>query len=144
MKIAALTDIPEYGYSLQYQLPADFLRMDEIRDGTLLPMWHWHLSAGIDPLWQIEGRKILTNIEAPLHLRYGAKIADPSQWDSTFVEAFACMLAAEMCESITQSSTKKQSALQDFDTAIKAARASSAIERPPQQQRETSWFTARL
>lgn len=143
-KIAALTETPEFGYTLQYQLPADFLRMDEIRDSSLLPVWHWHWSNGIDPRWQIEGRKILTDIESPLYLRYGALITDPSQWDSTFVEAFACALAAEMCESITQSSTKKTAAQQDFDTALKAARAASAIERPPIQQQDTSWYTSRL
>ena len=142
VKVAALTDVPEFGYSLQYQLPADFLRMDEIRDSSLLPLWHW--GNGADPRWQIEGRRILTDIESPLHLRYGAYIPDPSQWDSTFSEAFACALAVEMCESITQSSTKKQSAQQDFDTAMKAARSASAIERPRIQQHETSWYTARL
>lgn len=144
MKIGALIEKPEFGYALKYQLPSDFLRMDEIRDGSMLPIWHWYWMRSIEPQWQIEGRQILTNIEAPLHLRYGSKATDPSQWDSTFVEAFACLLAYEMCESITQSSTKKQAAGQDFDAAIKAARSASAIERPPIQQQETSWFTSRL
>ncbi|MFT4271816.1 MAG: hypothetical protein QM578_12450 [Pantoea sp.] len=144
VELAALTDAPTFGYSLQYQLPSDFLRMDEVRDSTMLPVWHWFWQRNISPPWQIEGRKLLTDIEAPLHLRYGSRVNDPSQWDSTFVEAFACMLAAEMCEAINQSSTKKQSAQQDFEAAIKAARAASAIERPPIMQQDTSWYTSRL
>ncbi|MEB5707368.1 hypothetical protein [Pantoea anthophila] len=143
-KLSALSDAPAYGYSHQYQLPADFLRMDEVLNSALMSPLRGAIDQLRDSPWQIEGRKILTDIEAPLHLRYGAKVTDPSQWDSSFAEAFACLLAYEMSESITQSSTKKQAAGQDFETAIKAARAASAIERPRIRQQETSWLTSRL
>ncbi|WBG90022.1 hypothetical protein N5580_13085 [Pantoea piersonii] len=143
-KLAALSEAPAYGYSTQYQLPADFLRIDEVLNSALIEAWSYSGERLSSAPWQIEGRKILTDIESPLHLRYGAKVTDPSQWDSSFAEAFACLLAYEMCESITQSSTKKQAAAQDFDTAIKAARAASAIERPRIKQQETSWLTSRL
>lgn len=141
-KLAALTEKPAYGYQLQYQLPADCLRIDAISDSTRQE-WHWENILPV-PLYQIEGRKILTDMESPLLLRYGAKVVDPSQYDSAFTEAFACALAAEICESITQSSTKKQAALQDYELAIRQARQASAIERPRIQQQDTSWYTARL
>jgi hypothetical protein len=141
-QLAALTEKPEYGYQFQYQLPSDCQRIDAISD-SIRQEWHWQNILPV-PLYQIEGRKILTDMESPIYLRYGAKVDDPSQYDSAFTEAFSCALAAEICETITQSSTKKQAALQDFELAIRQARQASAIERPPIQQQETSWYTARL
>lgn len=143
-RLAALSATPEHGFQFQYQLPSDCLRIDSVGDHLFdTRLRHsWHENMG--PLWQREGNAILSDIESPLYIRYGARITDPSQWDASFSESFACLLAAELCESITQSSTKKQSALQDLDTSLKAARSASAIERPPIQQQETSWYTARL
>ncbi|WP_312465711.1 hypothetical protein [Atlantibacter hermannii] len=141
-KLAALAEKPEYGYQLQYQLPSDCLRIDAVSD-SVREEWQWENILPV-PRYQVEGRKILTDMESPLLLRYGAKVTDPSQYDSAFTEVFACALAVEICETITQSSTKKQAALQDYELAIKQARQASAIERPPIQQQETSWYTSRL
>lgn len=141
-RLAALAEKPEYGYQLQYQLPSDCLRLDAVID-SVREEWHW-LNILPVPRYQVEGRKLLTDMESPLLLRYGAKVTDPSQYDSAFTEAFACALAVEICETITQSSTKKQAAMQDYELAIRQARQASAIERPPIQQQETSWYTARL
>lgn len=141
-QLAALTGDTVYGYQYQYQLPADCLRIDAVSD---VPHQEWHYGYHMPfPRYQVEGRKILTDMEAPIYLRYGARIDDPSHYDSAFAEAFACALAVEICEAITQSSTKKQAALQSYDLAIKQARLASAIERPPIQQQETSWYTSRL
>ncbi|ELY5938435.1 hypothetical protein SNN83_001512 [Cronobacter malonaticus] len=140
-KLAALSTAPEYGYLYQYPLPADCLRIDMV---TNLEHQDWCGYTIPIPPYQVEGRKILTDTESPVFIRYGSKVEDPALFDSAFVEAFACALALEICESITQSSTKKQAAQQDFDLAIKQARSASAIERPPVQQQETSWYTARL
>lgn len=141
-QLAALTGETVYGYQFQYQLPADCLRIDAVSD---VPHQEWHYGYHMPfPRYQVEGRRILTDMESPIFLRYGAKIEDPSQYDSAFTEVFACALAVEICETITQSSTKKQAALQDYELAIKQARQASAIERPAIQQKDTSWYTARL
>lgn len=141
-ELAKLTDAPVYGYQYQYPLPADCVRIDKITDRTFgdwRPEWNHPV-----PQYQIEGSRILTDMESPVYLRYVARITDPAQYDESFTEAFACALAVEVCESITQSSTKKQAAQQDMELAVRTARQVSAIERPPIQQQETSWYTSRL
>lgn len=142
VQLAALADESVYGFQHQYQLPSDCLRIDAVADNIMHGLRN--LPVMKRPLWQREGNRILTDIDAPLYLRYGARITDPSQWDASFTDAFCCLLASEMAEPITQSSTKKQAALQDFELAIREARQTSAIERPPIQQQDTSWVTARL
>lgn len=144
-QLAQLTETPVYGYQFEYQLPADCIRIDAVTDFAHQE-WHchgWEAYKLPIPRYQVEGRSILTDMDT-VFIRYGARMPDPTTYDEAFTEAFACKLAVELCETITQSSTKKQAALQDFDMALKAARSASAIERPPIQQQETSWYTARL
>ncbi|WP_368762507.1 hypothetical protein [Klebsiella michiganensis] len=145
-QLAPLSSEPLFGYQFQYQLPSDCIRIDAITDVVNQEWWN-HDWCGYNlpyPRYQVEGRQVLTDMESPVYIRYGARMPDPTNYDEAFTEAFACKLAVEICETITQSSTKKQAALQDFDMAIKAARAASAIERPPIKQQDTSWYTSRL
>lgn len=145
-KLAAMYDAPEFGYRYQYELPSDCLRVDMVND-LAFGDWHQrdhHAWQQPMPVYQIEGRRILTDTEAPLLLRYGSSVDDPSAYDSSFADTLACALAAELAESLTQASTKKQSAQQDLQIAIRRARQSSAIERPQIIQQDTSWYTARL
>lgn len=142
VKLPALSQRPEYGYRFAYQLPADCLRIDAVGDNIF--EGYRSVVALRKPLWQREGKTIVSDIEAPLYLRYGARITDPGQWDASFTDAFCCLLSAALAEPVTQSSAKKQAALKDLDTAIKEARSVSAIERQPIQQQETSWLTSRL
>lgn len=146
--LAALTDAPEFGYQFQYDLPSDCLRVDMVSN-QVYGDWQRHGSGHHEyrlpvPDYQIEGRRILTDIEAPLLLRYGSSVDDPSLYDSSFTDTMACALAVELAEALTQATTKKQSAQQDLETALRRARQSSAIERPRIIQQDTSWYNARL
>lgn len=145
VQLAQLTEEPVFGYQFMYQLPSDCIRIDMVTNDVHMD-WcdtQWETYRLPIPQYQVEGRKILTDMDA-VYIRYGARMPDPTTYDEAFTEAFACKLASELCESITQSSTKKQAALQDFSAAISAARNASAIERPPVKQQDTSWYTSRL
>lgn len=141
--LPALVEAPAFGFDLQYELPADFLRLDLIE--SLPP------SVGIDgPInsetvdFAIEGRRILTNAPAPLNIRYGALITDPNLWDSLFREVLVCRLAAEICEDITQSSGKRELlAWKEYQRALAQARKVSAVQRPPMPLADNSWLFAR-
>lgn len=143
-QLAADITAPEFEYSHRFLLPSDFLRV--LMVGDLWP--------GYDPTdyrngpdgqdWAIESGYILFNDEGPLKLRYIARVADTTLFDSSFVEAFACRLAAETCEAITQSSEKRQMAWQEYQQAINGARRAGAIELPPRQVADDSWVLSRL
>ncbi|MBA1364044.1 hypothetical protein [Burkholderia gladioli] len=144
--LPALSAAPAWGFKLQYQLPADFLRLDQLE---MIFAWFGDLyrwsSANFDTaLYAVEGGKILTNLPAPLNVRYARDINDPNLFDATFEESLACKLAIEACEDLTQSSTKKGDVKAEYDDAIKSAIRVNAIERPPQQLAESEWIIARL
>ena len=141
--LAALVAAPAYGYQHQYQLPADFLKLDMVDDRfPQVPLDDYINQELLD--WVLEGNVILTDIAAPLKLRYVAQVTDPNGWDVNFREALACRLAAELAEDLTQSNQKRQLAWEEYSMAIKRAVSSNAIERIPVPMGDSPWILGRL
>lgn len=141
--LAALLTTPAWGFDLEYQLPSDCLRVvqvDEYLHGNSLTNYREVSEAA----YQIEGRKILTNLAAPLPIRYVSRVTDTGTWDSAFAEAFACRLAAEMAERLTASLPKRDAAWSEYMRAVKEAARGDSIENPPEPLPDNSWITARL
>lgn len=141
--LAALSDAPIDDFAYQYQVPNDFLRL--IRGGDLVPYPNTADYRGTsDALWSREGDRILTNLSAPLSIRYIARITDVSLFSPAFCEALSARIALETCERITQSSTKKADAKDAYKMAIREAARANAFELAPETIGEGSWVTARL
>ena len=140
--LAALASTPSWGFSYEYQLPADCLRILQVNDiypGVDLSDYRGSDSAE----WRVEGRKILTNISAPLKIRYVSRVEDTGQWDAAFTEAFACRLAAEVVERLTQSNAKKDTAWSEYKQAISMAVRADAIESAPEPLPDSEWILGR-
>lgn len=131
--LAADAVAPAFGKARYFQLPSDFLR--------LLPPDPELNYNDLD--WQIEGRMIATNDSAPLNVRYVYSVTDPNTMDVLYREALASRIAYELCEEITQSNTKKEAAIADYDSAIAKAKRTNAIERTASKPPEDSWVTIR-
>lgn len=141
--LPALATTPAWGFTYEYQLPSDFIRLlqvDEIYTGVFLDDY---VNSDTSE-YAIEGGKILTDFAAPLKIKYCADISDTTQWDVTFVEAIASRLAYELAEDLTQSNQKKADAMSDYQRAMSAAIKSNAIEIPPQQVADNTWIMSRI
>jgi hypothetical protein len=141
--LAALTAAPAFGYTYQYALPSDCLRIDMVNDTYPSVVMDNYITGEIAD-YVIEGNAILTDIAAPLKLRYVAQVTDPNSWDVSFREALACRIAAEVCEALTQSPQKRQLAWTEYQQAITRAVRSSAIERAPVMPPDDSWVISRI
>lgn len=143
-QIAADATPPAFEYSTRYLIPTDCLRILMIGDiWPGLDMSDYRTGPyGQD--WAIESGYILRNSSGVLNLRYIYRVTDTSLWDPAFVEAFACKLAWETCEAITQSSEKRSMAIEEYKMALQEARRAGAIELPPQQIADDSWMIGRL
>lgn len=141
--LAALVDAPAFGYARQFRLPADYIKALQIGDWFPGPDMTDYIGADTTP-YQIENGVILTDDAAPLSLRYVARIEDPTLFDPLFVEAFACKLAMELAEPITQSSTKRDQARGEYKDAIAEAVRANSIEAPPAKVADDTWIMARL
>jgi hypothetical protein len=140
--LAVLADAPLYQYSYQYQLPSDCLRLLEIEHFS--PSNLNDYITRDDTNYKIEGNKILTNANAPLNIRYVKREEDTQQYSSDFVEAFACRLATECAETLTNSTSKRQLAWQEYKDAISIARRTNSLELPSQAIYDDSWMLSRL
>jgi hypothetical protein len=142
--LPAISTAPINGiYSLQYQLPAQCLRILNVGD----------YSPGADTSdyrnrtvadYSIEGNLILTNISAPLSLRYVQQITDPGKFDSAFAETLAARLAWEVCEQVTQSGEKRKLAMTEYKQALMEAVRANALEIPPDFLPDNAWMLARI
>ena len=126
---APLSDAPSWGFSYQHEFPSDLLRLLEIRDLNR-------------DEYQVEGNHILTD-EDTLYIRYIRQVTDPNEYDALFIEAVSCFMAYEMCESLTQSNTKKEMLWQDYQSALMRAKSVDGQENPPQVFAEDSWIESR-
>lgn len=141
--LPALSTAPAFGYQYQYQLPADFLRIDMVNDQ--FPYADLDNYVGRENLdWVIERGKLLTDFTAPLKVRYIARIEDPNQWDASFREALACRIAAELAEPLTQSVQKRELAWKEYRQAIVRAVKVNAIEKLPVTPPDNAWMVSRL
>lgn len=127
--LAPSSTTPSWGFSYQFPLPSDFLRLLEVRD----------LSTDD---YQVEGRNILAN-DTALYIRYSHRVEDPNQYDSLFSDTAAVRLAYELCEALTQSNTKKQELWQEYEDSLTRAKRADGQENPPQKFEEDDWIAVR-
>lgn len=127
--LAAEAEAPAWGYARRFPLPVDCLRVLAVEPE----------GAG----WTVEGRAVLTDAAGPLRLRYVRRLADAGLIDPLLAEAIAARLAAELCETLTQSTSKRQALLEDYAEIVTRARAADGQEGSPPPVAESPWVLAR-
>lgn len=126
-----------WGFVYAYQLPADYLGLVQVGQFYVVPY------AKHQSLWTVEGRKLLTDMEPQLPIRYVSRVESPSDFDVLFAECLACKLAMETCEALTQNAQKKTSATEEYKFALTEAMRADALEIPPDQLPWGSWLESR-
>ena len=142
--LPALDETPSWGYTTLYQLPTDCLRVVQVNDTWVVPGLADYTSGPDSEPYKITGRRIETDIGAPLKLRYIKRVTDPAQFDAAFVEVFASDLADQVCEALTQSNTKREATRAVLRQSLLEAVRSNAIELPPEAIPDDSWILSRL
>jgi len=141
-QLPALADKPAFGWSWQYELPADCLRLIQA-GGWPQPVIDNYINRDTST-FTIEGRNILTNLGPALNIIYLRRETDTSLYPPVFIESLACKLAVEMAESLTGSTNKRQMAWQEYDLTIKKAKRVNAICLPPQAIQDDSWMLGHM
>lgn len=139
--LPALAEKPSFGWNFQYLLPADNLRVLEAGP------WPQPVTAdfigGDAASFTMEGRHILSNHGPRLRLIHLRRVTDTTLYPPVFIETLAARLAAEMCESITGSTSKKEAAWNEYRGALSEARRINALGLPPQMIQDDSWIVTR-
>jgi len=111
--LSQTTFVPLFGYSLDYQLPVDYLRAIKVYPDNAP--------------YKIEGDKLLSN-DSGIILKYTAKIATEAQYDPQFGEALAWMLAMDLSYALVQDRNYRQQLFQEGRLYLAEARSSNAQE----------------
>lgn len=93
--------------------------------------------------WQVEGRKIATNEDSPLELRYVKQVTDPNEMDALFRKALSARIALQLCEKLTQSNVKKRDLAAIYEATIREARKANAFENVAKKPPDDEWITVR-
>ncbi len=131
--IAADSPAPSWGRQNSFTLPSDFLSI-------LAPYPEFNFNS-LD--WQIENGAIYTNDSAPLQIRYIFDCDDPSAFSSLFARALGARIGMAICEELTQSNSKVQTAQTVYRAAISEARRLNAIQNVPVQTPDDTFLTVR-
>jgi len=143
--LPALVETPVSGpYGTMFELPVDCIKVLMVGDGWPGVDISDYRTAPTTDDYSVEGDKILTNLPAPLAMKYVYRVVDTGLYDASFTIAFAAMLAWKCCERITQSTEKRQLAQREYDDAISAAVRANAIEKVPEYPADDSWILARM
>ena len=107
VQLAADSDAPAWGFTKQYTLPADCLRVLTILD--------------YDADYKIEGRKILTD-NSTMKILYVSRIEDPNEYDELLRETLSAALAADIAYAVTSSNPTASNMYNLFQDKLKDAR----------------------
>jgi hypothetical protein len=132
----AASDLPSgvpYPWSVAYQLPSPCLRLVAV------------LSVSARSDYELQGRRILCDAEAPLQVRYVADVPELALWDAEAAAAFALRLAWRCGHKIAGSAFDHDACWAEYRAAIAAAKSTDAQENPPisTEGEDDSWVSAR-
>jgi len=119
---------PAFEFDNRFILPTDMLRAIKPYNSTTE--------------WKIEGGYLLTN-DSSVNLIYIKQVTDTTAFDTTFDEAFAYLLAAEMAYPLVQSVTLAERLKANAEMVLKDARSFDAQEGSPQSFDADEWLVSR-
>lgn len=110
-------DPPNWGYSYQYPLPADFIRLDQVNE---VDAWSnqradwFEIESGLDANDNPIGTVLLIESSA-VRIRYVADIEDVSRFDPLFTQALSVLLASKCARAITGSDSREGELRQQYE-----------------------------
>lgn len=133
---------PAFGFEFIYTLPTDCVRVAYVND-IFNGLDFAEYRNQDDSEYKIENGTIVTSFSSPMQLRYVADVTDTSTFDPYFVEALAWRIAAEGCETITQSLAKANKMETGYAAAIRMAKSCGSMENPPIALPDNTWLMSR-
>lgn len=130
--IAELDEDISWGFSHIYQLPTDFLRIYP-QEGSLR-----------DQLFRIENKKLLTDVTAPLNIKYVFRLESESDMDPLLAFTVACRLAWKLALTLTGSKEIMAGMRQLYDDAIRQARFFDSSDGPMEELEAEDWINSRF
>lgn len=133
--LSQTNNTPAYGFSNEYLLPSDVLRV-------------WDTNIG-DVEWKVEinpktGNKVLLTDEGAVSILYIKDVTDTTLFDPMFEEALATSIAYHLAYNIVQSTSLMKNMLAIHQDILARARTMNAQESQLEQVEADDWLTERF
>lgn len=129
VSFALLPQVPLFGFTRAYQLPADCLRVRKLNG---------------DADYEVVENKVLYTDAAPAEGIITARVIDPTRFPALFIEVLARKLAAELAVPLMNSSRLEQSMMTKFINVLERAKQMDATEGASDPEQSNEWVRARL
>jgi hypothetical protein len=127
-----------------FKLPAGFLREASQHPKAGVTQWLGAPTGITYNDWVLENGFLLTNDVGPIAYRFVANVTDVSRMEAMFCEGLAARIAMEVCEPLTQSTSKLGTIAKVYDEWMSTARTVNAIEQGTEQPPDDDYVTVRL
>lgn len=136
--LATIADVPTFGYTYAFALPADYLHAFKSEDEE----------DGFEDDYKVEGllgstNRVLVTDSETFNLKYIAKITDSNAFSPLFVQALATHLASVMCVPLTDSQSKAKELADKYERIMRMAQSRDAQEGTPENAYEDAWTQSR-
>jgi hypothetical protein len=128
---ASATD-PVWKYGSAYPVPTDYIRMYEVNGEDAL-----------SGKWKVENGAVVTDLSAPIEVRYVYRVADANKMTAGFREALASNLASDWAEDLTGDNDVVVTMAQKSTRAVAKARSNDGQEGFPDELEADEWINAR-
>jgi len=132
--LAPMSQTPAWRWNYQYQLPADCLRVMAVANA----------SGVVVAEWELQGRKLLCDIDAEVLIRYVKRETDPTVYDSLLSEALAARLSAVLAYPLSGSTSAQEAAWTIYQNKVAEARGMDAREGVTETLFTSAWEAAKL
>lgn len=145
--LAEISEPPAFGFTRQYALPDDYLRVIGIYDERERVENYTSSRAP----WKVEGNRFLftdTDVSESdtevVQIFYIARVTDVSLFDANFSEALALKLAVDLAYDLSTGVERVADLESLFQAAIREARIADAIEGTPEVVTASDWIDSRF
>lgn len=136
VQLAADPTAPLFGPNFRYALPADFLRLADVKD---LELNGWTIEGS-----PAGGRWLLSDDDAPVNLVYIADVVDVSLYPAKLARAMGFAAAALLSPSITQSESKTEAMEAKAEKKLGEARLVDTQNDSPTEWDSDVWLRSRV
>lgn len=133
VQLPAAADTPAFGYGQKFLLPSDYIRVATIGDED-------------DPEtdYKVEDGHILSDITAPMDLRYVFDQEDVTKFTPNFIQLFARKLAVYLAYDMTGNRSMVQQMEESYQEKLSTAATVDGQESPPTHKiRRSRWRDAK-
>lgn len=121
--LAALDETPAHTWTYAYQLPSDCLALRGVEQDTT----DRDYNARWLP-WEIQGRKVLTHLGAPLGIVYTAARTDTGAMDPAYTAVLSLRIGRDLAMPLAQSASLRAELNGDYLRELRQARGTSFRE----------------